>query len=108
VPLFGEARTSKLNRLKRILRSSLELKHGSEEGLRVPELELRELENGTRLCQASERSALAPSVVMSKNVAGASRQDCLKTDCVPDSPQPKGPRAPEKTAPCNVPLRSPN
>jgi hypothetical protein len=61
VPLFGEARTSKLNRLKRILRSSLELKHGSEEGLRVPELELTELENGTRLCQASERSALAPT-----------------------------------------------
>jgi hypothetical protein len=89
VPLFGEARTSKLNRLKRILRSSLELKHGSEEGLRVPELELRELENGTRLCQVSERSALAPTVVMSKNVAGASRKDCLKRDSLPDSPQAK-------------------
>jgi hypothetical protein len=28
----------------------------------VPELELRELEDGTRFCQVSERSALAPTV----------------------------------------------
>jgi hypothetical protein len=33
-----------------------------DEGVRVPELEQRELEDGTRFCQVSERSALAPTV----------------------------------------------
>jgi hypothetical protein len=49
-----------------------------DEGVRVPELEQRELEDGTRFCQVSERSALAPTVRNGKKVAGAKGKNCLE------------------------------